>query len=221
MIGRLSGTLGYRGEDHVILDVQGVGYVVQVSPRTLAALPGPGEAATLWTELLVREDALTLVGFLSLAEKEWHRLLMTVQGVGSKAAMAILGALGPEGLTRAVALGDARAIQAAPGVGPKIAARVAMELKARAPAQMAMGTAAAAPAAPAGATPAPPRRPRGAPPDPAPAASATADALSALANLGYAPAEAAAAVAEAAAEFPEAATPALIRAALRRLAPRA
>ena len=141
MIGRVAGVLVHRGPDHVVIDARGVGYVVHVSERTLAALPGLGEAAALWTELLVREDALTLVGFTTLVEKEWHRLLMTVQGVGSKAAMSILGTLG-------------------------------------------------------------------------------AEALSALAHLGYAPSEAAAAVAQASGESPGAETPALIRAALRLLAPK-
>jgi Holliday junction DNA helicase RuvA len=224
MIGRIAGMIVLRGADHVLIDVRGVGYVVHVSDRTLAALPAVGEAAALWTELLVREDLLQLFGFLTLAEKEWHRLLMGVQGVGAKAAMAILGALGAEGLARAVALGDARAIQAAPGVGPKIAGRVALELKAKAPAVMAMGAQAPAPVAeaepviePAAPAPAPSRRRPAAPPAPP---AATAEALSALTNLGYSPGEAAAAVAEAAAETPDAATPALIRAALRKLAPR-
>lgn len=218
MIGRIAGTILLRGTDHVLIDVRGVGYIVHVSDRTLAALPGTGEAAALWTELLVREDLLQLFGFLTLAEKEWHRLLMGVQGVGAKAAMAILGALGAEGLARAVALGDARAIQAAPGVGPKIAGRVALELKAKAPAVMAMAAGpVAAPDADVMAPTAP--RARRAPPPPAPPA-ATAEALSALTNLGYSPGEAAAAVAEAASETPDAVTPALIRAALRKLAPR-
>ncbi len=229
MIGRLAGRLVARGADQVLIDVHGVGYIVHVSERTLAALPAPGEAVALWTELLVREDLLQLMGFLTPAEKEWHRLLMTVQGVGAKAAMAILGALGAEGLARAVALGDQRAIQAAPGVGPKIAGRVAMELKARAPAVMALGAAgeagalAEAPpvAVSAPAAPAPPAgRGSGSGSGAAPRAAHRADALSALANLGYAPGEAAAAVAEAAAEAPEADTAALIRRALKLLAPR-
>ena len=92
-------------------------------------MPAPGEAVALYTDLLVREDLLQLFGFPTLAEREWHRLLTTVQGVGAKAALAILGALGTEGLARALALGDATAIRAAPGVGPKIAQRVVLELK--------------------------------------------------------------------------------------------
>jgi Holliday junction DNA helicase RuvA len=214
VIGRVAGRIVHRGDDHVVIDAHGVGYVVQVSARTLAALPGEGEAAALWTELLVREDALTLVGFPTLHEKEWHRLLMTVQGVGAKAAMSILGTLGPEALARSLALGDWNAIKAAPGIGPKTAQRVAMELKDKAPAMMALRP--AAPAAPAAAVAE--ASPRPTPARAAPAAAA--EALSALANLGYAPGEAAAAVAEASGALPQAGTPELIRAALRLLAPK-
>ncbi len=211
MIGRLAGRIVHRGVDHVIVDVGGVGYVVHVSERTLAALPGVGEAAALHTELLVREDLLQLFGFMTVAEKEWHRLLMSVQGIGAKASMAILGALGADGVSRAIALGDWSAVKAAPGVGPKIAQRVVNELKDKAHSVMAMGgdpileavgaarVAAAAPAAPA---------------------SAQSEALSALGNLGYGPGEAASAVAKAAGEAPEADTAALIRAALKLLAPK-
>lgn len=226
MIGRLRGTVAWKGVDQVLIDVGGVGYQVQVDPRTLAGLPGPGGAAVLWTELLVREDALTLVGFPTMAEREWHRLLMSVQGVGPRAALAMVGALGAEGLARAVALGDAATLRRAPGVGPKLAQRVALELKDRAPALMALGGAAAAgagdaPAEPAAPLPAPTtaadRRPAPAAAARGAGAQAQAEALSALANLGYTPAEAAAAVAASAAEAGE--TAALIRAALRRLAP--
>ncbi|MBD3765950.1 MAG: Holliday junction branch migration protein RuvA, partial [Rhodobacterales bacterium] len=139
MIGRLSGIVAHKAADHVLLDVRGVGYVVHVGDRTLTALPPEGEAATLYTELLVREDLLQLFGFLSPVEKDWHRLLVTVQGVGPRVALAVLGALGPDGLGRAIALGDARALQAAPGVGAKLASRIVLELKAKAPALMAMG----------------------------------------------------------------------------------
>jgi Holliday junction DNA helicase RuvA len=225
MIGRIAGRIEYRGPDHVLIDVRGVGYVVQVSDRTLAALPAVGEAAALWTELLVREDALTLVGFLTLQEKEWHRLLMTVQGVGSKVAMAVLGTLGAEGVSRALALGDWAAIKAAPGVGPKTAQRVVMELKDKAHHVMSMGAAgrgagAASPAAAdvelVEAVPAP----RRAAPAATPAADAAADALSALTNLGYGPSDAASAVARAAGDAPGSDAPALIRAALKLLAPK-
>lgn len=224
MIGKIAGRLEYRGADHVLIDVRGVGYIVHVSDRTLAAMPGPGEAVALYTELLVREDLLQLFGFQTLLEKEWHRLLVTVQGVGAKAAMAILGTLGAEGVARAIALGDARAVQAAPGIGPKIAQRVVLELKAKAPAAMAM---AANPAATAGAREddgvveplAPAPSPRKAPAAPSRAAH-SAEALSALLNLGYGQGDAAQAVAQAAGESPEADTAALIRAALRLLAPK-
>ena len=221
MIGKISGILDYRGSDHVLIDVRGVGYIVHVSDRTLAALPGPGEAVALYTELLVREDLLQLFGFPTLIEKEWHRLLMTVQGVGAKAAMAILGTLGAEGVARSIAMGDARSIQAAPGVGPKIAQRVVLELKSKAPVLMAMGGGpVAVPAADDDAA-SPPRRkaaPRAA--EPAPRAASSADALSALANLGYQPSDAAQAVAQAASEAPEADTAGLIRRALKLLAPK-
>lgn len=217
MIGRIAGRIEHRGSDHVLIDVRGVGYIVHVSDRTLAALPGPGEAVALYTDLLVREDLLQLFGFPTLLEKEWHRLLMTVQGVGAKASMAILSALGSEGLARAIAMGDARSMQAAQGVGPKLAQRVILELKSKAPALMgAQDRQAVAVADEAGAEPATPA-PR---PAPAAAPSGTADALSALQNLGYAPSDAAQAVASAAAETDAADTATLIRLALRRLAPK-
>jgi holliday junction DNA helicase RuvA len=224
MIGRIAGRLDYRGDDHVLIDVRGVGYIVHVSERTMAALPGPGEAVALWTDLLVREDLLQLFGFTSLVEKEWHRLLMSVQGVGAKASLAILGALGAEGVSRAIALGDWNAIKAARGIGPKTAQRVVNELKDKAHAVMAMAGAGEAPsgAAPlveADAPEAPPGADTSATPAPRPAA-AQAEALSALRNLGYAPGEAAAAVATVLGETPDADTPALIRAALRLLAPK-
>jgi len=97
MIGKIAGRIDYRGSDHVLIDVRGVGYIVYVSDRTMAALPGPGEAVALYTDLVVREDLLQLYGFPTLLEKEWHRLLTSVQGVGAKASMAILGTLGAEG----------------------------------------------------------------------------------------------------------------------------
>ena len=219
MIGKLSGRIDYRATDHVMIDVQGIGYLVYCSDRTLAALPGVGEAVALYTDLLVREDLLQLFGFLTLAEKEWHRLLMSVQGVGAKASLAILGTLGPDGVSRAIALGDWAAVKAAKGIGPKIAQRVVLDLKDKAPQVMAMGqgVAEALGDAPAqvvdtGDVPAPARAPA--------SSSAQADALSALANLGYGPSDAAAAVAQAAGDAPEAETSALIRAALKLLAPK-
>ncbi|MCV2866217.1 Holliday junction branch migration protein RuvA [Albidovulum sediminicola] len=221
MIGRIAGVILHRAMDHVLIDVRGVGYVVHVSQRTAAALPPVGEAVALYTDLLVREDLLQLFGFPTLLEKEWHRLLTTVQGVGAKASMAILGTLGAEGLARAIALGDASSVKAAPGVGPKLAQRVVMELKDKAPTVMALGGALSVDVAPSDEVveaPAP-RKARPAP-QPAPAAAATADALSALVNLGYGQGEAAAAVAQASGENEGAATPALIRAALKLLAPK-
>jgi len=219
MIGRLSGILAYRAEDHVLIDVRGVGYVVYCSTRTMAALPGPGEPVSLYTDMLVREDLIQLYGFPSLVEKEWHRLLTGVQGVGAKVSLAILGALGPDGVSRAIALGDWAAVKAAKGVGPKTAQRIVLDLKDKAPTIMAMSAPkAAAPAAPSDDavvvedTPAPVA-------PPAPPVFAQSDAMSALTNLGYGPGEAASAVAEALGEDPDADSPALIRAALRKLAP--
>jgi Holliday junction DNA helicase RuvA len=219
VIGRLTGRIGYKGTDHVLIDVGGVGYVVHVSDRTRLALPGVGEVAMLYTDLLVREDLLQLFGFLTPVEKEWHRLLMTVQGIGAKGSMAILGTLGPEGVGRAIAIGDWAAVKAAPGVGPKIAQRVVNELRDKAPAVMAMGgdEVLADLVEPDVGDVAVAAKPR---PAAAPRSSAQAEALSALTNLGYGPSEAASAVARAAGEDTEAGTPALIRAALRLLAPK-
>jgi Holliday junction DNA helicase RuvA len=219
MIGRIAGVILHRAMDHVLIDVRGVGYVVHVSQRTAAALPPVGEATALYTDLLVREDLLQLFGFPTLLEKEWHRLLMTVQGVGAKASMAILGTLGAEGLGRAIALGDSASIKAAPGVGPKLAQRVVMELRDKAPTVMALGGTLTVDLAPSDdvVEAAAPRKAR---PAPQPEAAATAEALSALINLGYAQGEAAAAVAQAAGENAGAATAALIRAALKLLAPK-
>lgn len=212
MIGKVSGRLDYRGTDHVLIDTGGVGYLVHCSDRTLAAMPAPGEPVALYTDLVVREDLLQLIGFRTLAEREWHRLLTTVQGVGAKAALAILGTLGTDGLARALAVGDARAVQAAPGIGPKIAQRVVLELKSKAPAVIAMGAAGGAPVAASGESPRATPMPAAVPED----AQAQADALSALVNLGYAPGDAAAAIASV--EAADAAG--MIRAALRALAPK-
>jgi Holliday junction DNA helicase RuvA len=218
MIGRLTGRVAGFGPDHVLLDVGGVGYIVHVSERTRATLPAEGAPAALFTELLVREDLMQLYGFATAQEREWHRLLTSVQGIGARASQAILGALGAEGVARAVALGDWAAVRAAPGVGPKLAQRVVNELKDKAAGVMAMGGGAPlpAPSAPSAAAPAAPAAPA---PAPAGGGAAQADALSALVNLGYGRSEAAAAIAEAAGERPEADAPALIRAGLKRLAP--
>lgn len=219
MIGKIAGRLDYRAADHVLIDVRGVGYLVTVSDRVMAALPPVGEAVALYTDLLVREDLLQLFGFLTLAEKEWHRLLMSVQGVGAKASMAILGALGPDGVGRAIALGDWSAVARAKGIGPKTAQRIVLELKDKAPGVMAMGgTVQAALGDEVVEVTLPKRRAPVVQADPN--AAAQSEALSALTNLGYAPSEALGAIARAAGDAPDAATPALIRAALRLLAPK-
>lgn len=216
MIGKLQGRLEYRGSDHVMIMVGGVGYMVFCSDRTMASLPAVGGQVSLYTDLLVREDLLQLFGFTTPMEKEWHRLLMGVQGIGAKASMAILGALGPEGLSRAIAMGDWNSVKAAKGVGPKTAQKVVIDLKDKAPAVMAMGGSlpenmAQVPddfeviEAPAAAS--------------APSMSAQSEALSALGNLGYSPTDAASAVAQAAGEGAED-TSALIKAALKLLAPK-
>ena len=223
MIGKLSGRVDYKAIDHVMLDVRGVGYMVYCSDRTLAVLPPAGEAVALYTDLLVREDLMQLFGFTSLVEKEWHRMLMSVQGIGAKASLAILGALGPDGVSRSIAMGDWTALKAAKGVGPKTAQRVVIELKDKAPTVMAMmdgeaqiheddmqQTAVIERAEPAvRATPASVATP-----------SAQADALSALSNLGYAPGEAAAVVEQLSGEMTGADSASLIRAALKKMAPK-
>lgn len=229
MIGRVAGRLLYRAGDHVLIDVRGVGYIVYVSERVLAGLPRNGEAVALFTELQVREDGWTLFGFPTLVEKEWHRLLLTVQGVGAKVSLALLGALGPDALGRAIALGDWATLARAKGVGPKTAQRIVNELRDKAPAVMAMaglvGTTAVTTheleaeevqvveVEPVAAAPAR-RKPENG------QGMAQAEALSALGNLGYAPGEAVQAVAQAAESHPQAGTPELIRAALRLLAPK-
>lgn len=221
MIGRIAGIILHRAMDHVLIDVRGVGYIVHVSSRTASNLPPVGEACALYTDLLVREDLLQLFGFPTLLEKEWHRLLTSVQGIGAKASLAILGTLGAEGVGRAIALGDWSAVKAAPGVGPKLAQRVVLELKEKAPTIMALGGTLTVDTAPgdevieASAKPAPRAAPAA-----APKANFTAEALSALTNLGYNPSEAAGAVAQAS-EHPDATdTAKLIRTALRLLAPK-
>jgi Holliday junction DNA helicase RuvA len=212
MIGKITGRVDYVADDHVLIETAGVGYIIHCAPPTLAAMPGPGEVAALYTELVVREDLMQLIGFRTVAEREWHRLLTSVQGVGARVSLAILGALGPDGVSRALALGNVGAIRAAPGVGPKLAARIANELGDKAPAVMALGaqgrrTAVASGAVPAG------DAVKIVPADPA--GDATADALSALVNLGYDRMQAARAVSEAAASGSGSAD--LIKAALKTL----
>ena len=223
MIGKLSGRIDYRSDDHILLDVRGVGYMVYCSDRTLAALPSVGEAVALYTDLVVREDLLQLFGFPTLVEKEWHRLLMSVQGIGAKASLSILGALGADGVSRAIALGDWNAIKAAKGIGPKTAQRVVIELKDKAPTVMAMAGQSATPAAVIDdviEADAPVPQPAPTPQPVAVQSNAQADALSALQNLGYSPSEAAAAVAQVMADAPETETSGVIRAALKLMAPK-
>ncbi|MEL6265113.1 MAG: Holliday junction branch migration protein RuvA [Pseudomonadota bacterium] len=224
MIGKLTGRVDYVAEDHALIEAAGVGYVVHCAASTLARLT-PGAPAALYTELVVREDLMQLFGFPSLEEREWHRLLTSVQGVGARVSLAMLGALGPDGVARALALGDATALRRAPGVGPKLAARISNELKGRAPEPILRraGAAAVPPPEPAGMPPeAPLEAPVGTAPPPSapPSGQAEVDALSALLNLGFDRAEAGQAVLEAAAAAPAAEAPALIRTALRALAPK-
>lgn len=203
MIGKLKGVVDSISEDHLILDVHGVGYLVHCSARTLQRLPAPGEAAVLAIETYVREDMIRLYGFRSEAEREWFRLLQSVQGVGAKVALGILTVLEPSEVAQAVATGDKTAIARAPGVGPKLAARIVAELKDKAPASTPVDPALARVAETAGA---------GEP-------SAVADAVSALVNLGYPQMQAAAAIAAAVKSAGEEATAqTLIRLGLRELA---
>ncbi|SKA35195.1 Holliday junction branch migration protein RuvA [Consotaella salsifontis] len=182
MIGKLKGVVDEIGEDHVVVDVHGVGYVAHCGARTLAALPGPGEAVILYIETHVREDMIRLYGFAGEAERGWFRLLQNVQGVGSKVALSILGTLSPGDLANAIALQDKAMVARAPGVGPKVAARIVAELKDKAPAFSGAG------AADIGF-----KQELGEGVAPAP----VADAVSALANLGYSREQAASAVAAA------------------------
>jgi Holliday junction DNA helicase RuvA len=204
MIGKLKGIVDSYGEDAIILDVNGVGYLVHCSTRTLQALPAPGEPAVLAIETHVREDQIRLFGFLSDAEREWFRLLQTVQGVGTKVALAVLSTLNPGELASAIAVRDKAAVARTPGVGPKVAERIVTELKDKAPAY-------------ANVDPAVVRlsgqvEDRRAP-------QPVADAVSALVNLGYGQPQAAAAIAAAARTAGEGAdTPRLIRLGLKELA---
>ena len=208
MIGKITGVIDYKADDHVLIDANGVGYLVYCAPATLGALPQPGEIAALYTDMVVREDLMQLYGFRTLTEREWHRLLISVQGVGAKVSLAILGTLGVAGLTRALAAGEAGTVRQTPGVGPKLATRIVTELKGKAPTMMAFGAGPAKAAMPAqGAGPVPtaqaaPAVQMAAGPDDEDqqALEASAGALSALVNLGYDRIEAANAVAEAGAD---------------------
>ena len=133
MIGRISGVVDYISEDHIIIDVGGVGYIVYVTKITISNSPKLGEKISLFTELIVKEDLLQLVGFISPVEREWYKLLTSVQGVGSKAALALLGQIPIQVLSRAILLEDSTTITSAQGIGPKIAKRLVVELKGKVP----------------------------------------------------------------------------------------
>jgi Holliday junction DNA helicase RuvA len=204
MIGKLKGVIDSYGEDYVIVDVHGVGYQVHCSARTLQSLPAQGEAATLAIETHVREDQIRLFGFASDLEREWFRLLQTVQGVGVKVALAVLSTLRPSELANAIALRDKAAIARTPGVGTKVAERIVSELKDKTPAFSDID-------------PAVVRLSAAVDEDRAP--GPVRDAVSALVNLGYGQPQAAAAIAAAAREAGEGAdTARLIRFGLKELA---
>jgi Holliday junction DNA helicase RuvA len=210
MIGKLTGRLDSTGEDWAIVDVGGVGYLVFGSRRTLGRLPGRGEAVSLLIDTHVREDHIHLFAFVDQAERDWFRLLLTVQGVGTRHALAILSVLGPEELARSIAAQDKQALSRANGVGPKLASRIASELKEKAGA-IVLGSGAEL----AGARP----KSDNGEAVPVGVAGAAEDAVSALVNLGYRPAEAFGAVAGAQRDLgPEAKVEALIRAGLKELA---
>jgi Holliday junction DNA helicase RuvA len=200
VIARLRGTLDALEEGHAVIDVGGVGYLVACPTRTLAALPRPGEAVDLLIETQVRDDSITLYGFRSGAERSWFRILQTVQGVGARVALGILSALGPDELARAVAAQDKAALARASGVGPRLAGRIASELKDRL-------------------TELPGRVGAPSPGPPVTLGGAAGDAVSALINLGYGRSEAHAAVAKAATALGDAAPlEVLIRTGLQELA---
>lgn len=199
MIAKLKGVLEETGADWAVIDVQGVGYLVHCSAKTLSALGNAGEGCTVFTDLQVSENDMRLLGFAEAGERDWFRLLTQVQGVGSKVALAILSALSPGELRDACAAADAATVARAQGVGPKLAGRIVNELKDKAGALPGGGLAGASVAAPRG--------------------GAAADAISALQNLGFKPAVAASAVAAAMGEVGEDASDTdLIRVALKRAA---
>ena len=204
MIGKLSGIVDSYGEDWVILDVHGVGYQVYCSMRTLQTLPQTGEAARLAIETYVREDMIRLYGFATDLERDWFRLLQTVQGVGARVALSVLGTMPPADLATAIALSDKAALARAPGVGKKVAERLVTELRDKAPAYSSADPALIHLQGDLAEKRAP--RP-------------VADAVSALVNLGYAQVQASAAVANAArAAGEDATTEELIRRGLKELA---
>jgi holliday junction DNA helicase RuvA len=203
MIGKLTGTIDSVGEDFVILDVHGVGYLVHCSARTLQELPAVGEAVVLAIETYVREDQIRLFGFRTDIEREWFRLLQTVQGVGAKMALSVLGTLKPNELASAIAMRDKAMIARAPGIGPKVAERICNELRDKTPEFSAVDRALVRLMGAVEEKSAPPT---------------VADAISALVNLGYGPPQAAAAIAAAVREAGEGAdTARLIRLGLKEL----
>jgi Holliday junction DNA helicase RuvA len=202
MIGKLRGKVDAIGESFLIVDVNGVGYEVQASSRTLRNLK-LGDEVALTIDTHVREDAIRLFGFASEVERAWFRTLQNVQGVGSKVALALLGTLSPQDLANAIALGDWASVEQAPGIGKKLAQRIVAELKDKAPALTAAGL--QLPGSAAGSAP--------------PQGNAAAEAMSALSNLGYQPGQASAAIAVAIKELGEGAdTAKLIRRGLKELA---
>lgn len=201
MIARLKGVVESVDEGSAVIDVNGVGYLVSASSRTLRDLVAGG-AAILLVETLVREDAIALYGFLETAERDWFRILTTVQGVGARVALSILSTLSPDEIARAIAAGDKASLSRPAGVGPKLAARLATELKDK--------------AAAFGVVPAPARASDTT--VPAAAASVNEDAVSALVNLGYRRVEAFGAIARATQRLgPDAPLDAMIRAGLQEL----
>lgn len=202
MIARLKGTIESIDEAGAVIDVNGVGYLVSASSRTLRALVA-GEPATLLVETMVREDAIALYAFLATAERDWFRILTTVQGVGARVALSILSTLSPDEIARAIAAGDKASLSRPPGVGPKLAARLATELKDK--------------AAGFGVAPLPTRATDM--PASSAATSVNEDAVSALVNLGYRRVEAFGAVARVTQRLgPDAQLDAVIRAGLQELA---
>jgi Holliday junction DNA helicase RuvA len=203
VIAKLKGTVDSIDEESAVIDVNGVGYLVSASARTLRDLV-PGGSASLLVETIVREDAIALYGFLETAERDWFRILTTVQGVGARVALSILSTLSPQEIARAIAAQDRASLSRAPGVGPRLAARLATELKDKA---AAFGVAPATPQA------------GGTAPVPAAAGSVNEDAVSALVNLGYRRVEAFGAVARATQRLgADARLDAVIRAGLQELA---
>jgi len=208
MIGRLKGKVDAIGEGHLIIDVNGVGYEVQASARMLRNLK-IGDAVTLAIETYVREDAIRLFGFTSEVERTWFRTLQSVQGVGSKVALAVLGTLSPQDLANAIALGNWAAVEQTQGVGKKLAQRIILELKEKAPVLSVSGLQ----TAPAGSAS------NGKSTNVASGSEAAAESISALINLGYQPQQAAAAIAAAMGELGDGAdTARLIKRGLKELA---